>query len=329
MKAVILAAGKSTRTYPLTVTKPKPLLKVAGKTLLEYNLDQLTGLVDEVILIVNYKKDMIIDYFKDSYQGIKLTYVDQPEPLGTGHALLQAKDLIQERFILLMGDDLYSKQDIQNCIKHNYCVLAKEVDNPENFGVLELIGKKVKNIVEKPQMFFSNLANCALYVLDEKIFPFIENLRKSKRGEFEITDAIRELARKEDIFYVKATQWTPIGYPWDLFKFKDLLGIKGNAIGNNCKIDGVVENSIIMDNTLVRPGSVVKDSILGDNVTFQGTIHSNENATSIVKKIPRKAGKLGAVIGDDCTLEKVNITTGVKIWPGTKISGIDIKEDVE
>jgi UDP-N-acetylglucosamine diphosphorylase / glucose-1-phosphate thymidylyltransferase / UDP-N-acetylgalactosamine diphosphorylase / glucosamine-1-phosphate N-acetyltransferase / galactosamine-1-phosphate N-acetyltransferase len=315
MKAVILAAGKSTRTYPLTVTKPKPLLKVAGKTLLEYNLDQLNGLVDEVILVVNYKKEMIKEYFGEKYQDLKLSYVEQPDALGTGNAVLQVKDIIKERFVLLMGDDLYYKEDIKKCLEYDYCVLAQEVNNPENFGVLELIGTKVKNIVEKPQKYFSNLANCALYVLDEKIFPLIENLKKSKRGEYEITDSIKELAKKEDINYVKAKQWTSIGYPEDLFKFKELIGIKGNAIGEDCVIEGEVENSIIMDNVKIAKGSIVKNSIIGDNVIFNGKIESDS--------------KLGAIIADDCKLEGVTIQPGVKIWPGKNIKDKDIKEDVE
>ena len=94
-QAVIMAAGKSTRTYPLTATRPKPLLKIANKTLLEYNLDALLPFVDEIIIIVNYRKEMIMESFGNSYKEIKLTYVEQSEPKGTGHAALQVEKNIK------------------------------------------------------------------------------------------------------------------------------------------------------------------------------------------------------------------------------------------
>src|SRR3989344_1124817 len=116
MQAVIMAAGKSTRTYPLTLTRPKPLLPIANKPLLEHTLDNLHGTADEIILIVGYKKEMIRDKFGKSYKGMRLRYVNQKEQLGTGHALLMAKPFITGRFIVMAGDDLYSKQDIKACV---------------------------------------------------------------------------------------------------------------------------------------------------------------------------------------------------------------------
>src|SRR3989338_554814 len=105
MQAIILAAGKSTRTFPLTLTRPKPLLKVGKKTLLEHNLEQLDGLFDEVILVVGYKKEMLtnfIDKIKNNYK-FKIRFVEQKEQLGTGHALLQVKDIVKDKFLLMMG----------------------------------------------------------------------------------------------------------------------------------------------------------------------------------------------------------------------------------
>ena len=111
MKAVILVAGKSTRTHPLTLSKPKPLLKIANTTLLEYNLNQLDGLVEEVILVVGYKKEMIKDMFGDSFKKVKITYVEQIEQNGTGGALLSVKNHLKGKFLVMNGDDLFSKKD--------------------------------------------------------------------------------------------------------------------------------------------------------------------------------------------------------------------------
>src|SRR3989339_1496992 len=136
MQAVILAAGKSTRTYPLTLTRPKPLLKAANKTILQHNLDNLSGIVDEVILVVGYKKEMIKKEFGNKHKNIKLIYVEQKEQLGTAHALSFAEPYIKNKFILMMGDDIYSRWDIKNCIKYQYSILATIVKDPQNFGVI-------------------------------------------------------------------------------------------------------------------------------------------------------------------------------------------------
>lgn len=329
MQAVVLAAGKSTRTYPLTLTRPKPLLKVGKKTLLEHNLEQLDGLIDELILVVGYKKDMIINFvdkIKSKYK-FKISFVEQKEQLGTGHALLQVKDAVKGRFLLMMGDDLYSRKDIENCMKHDFCILAKKVKDPSSFGILEVIGKKVKNIIEKPQLRFSDLANCALYVTDERIFDVVEKLKKSKRKEYEITSAINLLAQKIDIPYVLAKEWIPVGYPWDLFNVKKIFGIKGNAIGDNCKIYGDVNNSIIMDKTIIEKGSYIENSIIGEAVYFNGIAKAADNVVSIVNGLPRDAGRFGAVIGDGVKAEEVNIKPGCKIWPGSRIKG-EVVEDI-
>ncbi|HLG23572.1 MAG TPA: sugar phosphate nucleotidyltransferase, partial [Candidatus Nanoarchaeia archaeon] len=213
MQAVLLAAGKSTRAYPLTLTIPKPLLKVANKTLLEHNLKSLAGLVDEVIIIVGYKKGLIQKKFGNKYQSIRIKYITQKQQLGTAHALYLAKDRIKGKFILMMGDDIYSKIDIAKCLKYVYSILVQKVKNPEIFGVIKHKNNILIDFVEKPKFFVSNLANTALYVLDKKIFPCIEKTKKSERGEIEMPDAVKLLSKENKIHCVKAARWIPIGYP--------------------------------------------------------------------------------------------------------------------
>jgi len=106
-QAVILAAGKSTRTYPLTLTKPKPLLKVAGKTIIEHNLEQLIGIVDEVYIVVGHKAEMIKKFVGNEFKGIKIKYVTQKKPTGNASALMNVEKQIKGKFILMFGDDLY------------------------------------------------------------------------------------------------------------------------------------------------------------------------------------------------------------------------------
>src|SRR3989344_8750714 len=197
MQAVILAAGKSTRTYPLTLTRPKPLLKAANKTIIGHNLDNLTGFVDEVILVVGYKKEMVKTQFGNKYKNIKLKYVEQKEQLGTAHALSVTESYIKDKFILMMGDDIYSNGDIKNCIKYQYSILTTIVKDPQNFGVITEKNGILNDFVEKPKTFVSDLASTAFYVLDKKIFYYTKQIRKSERNEFELPDAVKLLSKYE------------------------------------------------------------------------------------------------------------------------------------
>ena len=346
MQAVILAAGKSTRTYPLTITKPKPLLKAANKTLLEHNLDNLDNLVDEAIIVVGYKKGMIKKHIGSRYKNIKITYVEQKEQSGTGNALLLVEKYIKNHFISLHGDDVYSRKDLKNIAgsKYQYSILIKKIKNPKLFGVILQKNNILVDLIEKSQKFVSNLANTGLYKLDKKIFNSLKKTRKSARNEYDLTDAIKDLSKNEKIHCVASQQWLPIGYPWDLLKAdkilrkgKNIIGnnskihgkVRSSSIGENCAINGNVENSIVMDNATIGKGSVVRDSVIGDNVYFKGKILSKNNALSITKNKKIKAGRLGAIIADNANAKNVVIEPGCKIWPNKSISNTTIRKDIQ
>src|SRR3989338_5102288 len=246
MQAVILAAGKSTRTHPLTLTRPKPLLKVANRALLEHNLENLKDFVDEAVIIVGYKENLIKKLLGNRYKNLKIKYVGQKQQLGTGNALLAADNHIKDEFVSLHGDDIYSRDDFRNILKNKYSILVKKVGNPGAFGVL--IEKKgvLVDLIEKPQKPVSNLVNAGLYKLDRGIFTILKKLKKSKRNEYELTDAILALAKEKNVCCVHAKGWIPIGYPWDLLKADRILRKNRNRIGKGSKITGnVVDYSIV------------------------------------------------------------------------------------
>ena len=299
MQAVILAAGKSTRTYPLTVYRPKVLLKVANKTLLEHNLDQLEGMVDEAILIVGFKKEMITEAIGDQYKNIAIKYVEQKEQLGTGHALLQARDLIHDRFLMLAGDDLYSGKDIKKLIKYKYAALAKQVADPSRFGVFITEGQKARGIVEKPKEFVSDLANTSCYVFDKDIFTRLTGLETSERGELELTDAIHDIAASED-FFVETIQdfWLPIGYPWNL--------LEANAHFLNLieqEIKGTIEENVFIRGNLV----LGKWSVILSGSYIEGNVVIGKNC-----KIGPNAYIRGLTcIGDSCRIGPAEISSSI------------------
>lgn len=275
MQAIILAAGKSTRTQPLTVNTPKVLLPIANKPLIEHNLDPLVGLVDEVIIVVGFMKEKIIEHLKDEYKGIKIKYVEQIKQLGTGDAVHCCKPLIKDKFILLMGDDIYHKDDIKQCLKYKYSVLVQKVKNPERFGVF-IVDKDnyVKDLIEKPKEFVSDLANCALYVLDKKVLDI--ELKKSARGEYEITDAVLQVSKKEKVKCVEvANYWLSIGYAWHLLDAnKEILErMKKSVIKGTIEDGAVIKGNVFVDEgCLIKSGAYIegpamfgKDSVIGPN----------------------------------------------------------------
>lgn len=210
MKAVILAAGKGTRLQPLTHTIPKGLIDVNNKPILEHIIESIKNIVDEIIIVIGYKGDLIQNYFKNKYESIPITYVIQEEALGTGHALLQAKPYLKDKFIVLNGDDIYSSKDLENISKYNFALLSYEVSNPENFGVI--VGENIlEEIIEKPKIFISNKVNTGVYVLTTEIFK--HNLVKSSRGEYEIIDYLNYIIQqsKHLIHIVPISNyWLPI-----------------------------------------------------------------------------------------------------------------------
>ena len=342
MHAVILSAGSSTRTYPLTLTTPKPMLKIANKPLLEHTFERLIGIADEVIIVIGYMGDGIRNYFGNNFRNIRLRYIEQREQLGTGHALLQTKDIIKGRFLVMMGDDLYSHGDIKNCLRHNLAVVASKVTNPENYGIFTIKNNFVMDIIEKPQRFVGNLANTGLYILDDKIFGVLSGLKKTERNEYELTDAIREISKSRNLECVVSTEWLPIAYPWDMLRADSVLRNKKNSIGknsrisgtlenssvgDNCVITGIVRNSIIMDNARIED-SVIEDSVIGNNVFFSGIVKPVLNIQKIINGRKVSIERIGCIIGDNTEALDVRIESGAMIWPGIKITNKSIEGDI-
>ncbi|MBI3027602.1 NTP transferase domain-containing protein [Candidatus Woesearchaeota archaeon] len=343
MQAVILAAGKSTRTYPLTITKPKPLLKICNKTLLQHNFGQLGNIVNEAIIVVGYKKNLIKNHLGHNYKNIKIKYVEQKQQLGTGNALLAVQKYIKNDFISLYGDDFYSIEDFRNIVRNRYAILIKKVNNPNAFGVILEKNGVLTDLIEKPQKFVSNMANTGLYKLDKQIFPIIRKTTKSKRHEYELTDAIKQLAKKEKVYCVRSRKWFPIVYPWDLLKIDSILrknrniigkgskvygNVENSSIGDNCMINGTVRNSVVMDNTFIDRSSIAEDSVIGSNVHFSGKIIAKNNTFSLVKGKRIRAGRLGAIIADNVKAKNVVVNAGCKIWPNRSILNKTISKDV-
>jgi UDP-N-acetylglucosamine diphosphorylase / glucose-1-phosphate thymidylyltransferase / UDP-N-acetylgalactosamine diphosphorylase / glucosamine-1-phosphate N-acetyltransferase / galactosamine-1-phosphate N-acetyltransferase len=208
MKAVILAAGRGTRMAPITDTIPKPMVQIQGKPLIEHNLEKLSGLADEVIIVVGYLSEQIKNYFQGSFNGMKIKYVFQESPLGTGDALFRCRHLLSGRFILMMGDDLYSRKDIEKCLENETSILACEMNeecsggkiSPDQNGCLF-------EIIEGRHS--SGSINTGFYALNDKIFSYSPPFNKDKK-EYYLTEAVKQMSKDHPIRIVRSTWWRQI-----------------------------------------------------------------------------------------------------------------------
>ncbi|MDP1620078.1 MAG: nucleotidyltransferase family protein, partial [bacterium] len=215
MQVVILAAGRGKRMEDLTNGIPKPMLKIKGKPILEHKINALPKEIKEIVFVVGYYGEYIMNHFKRYFNGRKVTYVFQTDLNGTGGALFLARSVLKDRFLVMMGDDLYHKKDIKALIKHNLAVLGREVEDVSKFGIIKTNqdGHMVE-IVEKPKRSKDKLANTGVYVISKEIFNY--DLVPIGGGEFGLPQTLAKMAKDHAVKVEKATIWHAIGNPGDL-----------------------------------------------------------------------------------------------------------------
>ena len=229
MQCVILAAGKGTRLRPLTEHIPKPLVPVAGKPLLDHIASVLPSSVQELIIVTGYLGERIREHCKEEYMGRKVTYVEQLEQKGTGHALWLCREHIRGRFLYMFADDIHGKADIARATSFTRSMLTFTTATPERFGIaVRNPDGTLAEFVEKPKYPPSNLASTGVFVLDENIFNY--KLKLGAQGEFYHTDVIKEYAKDYPIAVVEQNLWIPIGYPEDVENANKLLEARPNLV---------------------------------------------------------------------------------------------------
>ncbi len=211
MDAIILAAGKGTRLRPHTETVPKPLLDVQGRPILDWIVAALPP-VERLVVVVNYLADQIEDYLARQTHVKDWTTVRQESPRGTGDALMSCKGAIgSDRVMVLNGDDLIGRADLAALAAVPMGILAHPVDAPDEYGILfRHADGTLQKVVEKPKgLTPPQLANIGGYVFPKEVFGL--TLPLSPRGEYEITDAVSQLAAHGGFHVVAAKYWLPIG----------------------------------------------------------------------------------------------------------------------
>ena len=225
MQAIVLAAGEGSRMRPLTTSRPKVMLPIAGKPLLEHIIRRAHGAgADRFVLVVGYGAESVRSYFGDgSRLNLHIDYAQQAKQLGTGHALMAAESLAEDRFLVINGDVLPDAASLREMARGGVAVSAIKVDDPKRYGVFTEKNGYFESVVEKSANPPSNLANAGIYLLQRGIFDILRAAPLSVRGEYELTDGLNLLATQEKIRIVENESWLEIGRPWDILAANEVL----------------------------------------------------------------------------------------------------------
>jgi len=325
MKAVVLAAGEGVRLRPLTETRPKVLLPLGGRPIIELLLEEARKAgVSEAVIVVRYRKEMVQEALSKADLGMKISFVEQGEERGTGAALRCAKGLLDAPFLVLAGDMVTEASAIRSVIEAHsggITLALKKVADPRGYGVAGVSGGKVSHFEEKGPKPASDLANMSIYCMDPSVFNDLEALTISPRGEYEITDLLIG-ARA----VICDAYWNDVAYPWDMldansFVLSRMEGEAGHV--ENSTIEGRVVvakgarvfNSHIEGNVFIGPGSVIGPFAIIKGDTSIGAGCSIGGGTTVKNSIVMDGvnAKHLSYIGDSLVGENVNFGSGTQI----------------
>lgn len=282
MKAAVLAAGEGIRLRPITTTRPKHLIMLAGKPILEHCLLALkTSTVKEVVIVVHYMADAIRTHFGDGKKfGLEIEYVEQKGLLGTGNAVSILEPLMQEDFLVVNGDMLFDSEAVKTVIethkeeKPAVTMAVAPVEKPEDYGIVELDNNKVRGIIEKPprEKAPTNLANAGIYIFSTEIFAKLRQTSPSTRGEREIPDALTLLIKESRPVVaarIDKKQWLDIGRPWDLLEANRWTLMRMKA-----RMNGLIENGA----HLLGPVTIAETARIRSGAYIEGPVYIDEES---------------------------------------------------
>ncbi len=294
IKVIIPAAGAGKRLFPHTFTKPKPMVYIAGKPIIGHILDRMKDVEpEEIIMVVGYRKEQIISYIDKNYSDVfNIRYIEQEEQLGLGHSIHVAKDAIGDSDIMIALGDMIFKAGYHEFYMHylNNCnssgsIGVREVSDPQKYGIVELDGRYIKGLEEKPAHPKSNLGIAGVYFIKDVpvLLSILDEMLKKDmrtRGEFQLTDALQEIVnRGYHLETFPVSSWYDCGHPESLletnrvlldekeqvdhsYQMKDSVLIPPVAIGENVTII----NSVIGSHVSIESDSYIESSIISDSV---------------------------------------------------------------
>ncbi|HKJ58557.1 MAG TPA: sugar phosphate nucleotidyltransferase [Halobacteriales archaeon] len=330
--AVVLAAGEGTRLRPLTRHRPKPMLPAANRPILEYVFDALIDAgIERITVVVGYKHDRVQNHFGSDYRDVPIGYVHQQKQLGSGHALLQASEAVDDPFIVVNGDQIADPRmvaAVMEAAQEGDAVARLAVIEREevgSYGAVTLEGDRVVDFIEKPQAGTYHLLNAGVYAFDGRIFDVLDETPR-REGDLDLPDAIGSIMAADEPIGAVRTRgiWIDATYPWDLLAVaRDLLAAgwidvdeagEGTWIADSARIhdSAVVQSPVVVGpDAVVGPGAVVgPHTALGRNVTVGANAVVQSSVVDEDTRVDAGATLVDCVTGQ-----------GVRVGAGTVVPG--------
>ena len=305
-QAIVLAAGEGERLRPFTASKPKVMIKVANKPILQYVVEALErNAIRRIIFVVGYKKEKIMDYFEDGKNfGVEIEYVLQKHPLGTGDALKQAENKADEHFLVLSGDnvieaDTISDSGLLETEKDENAMLIKAHEDVGKYGVAIVKDGILEDIIEKPSEEVSNLVNTGIYAFKKEVFAFMEP---------ELTTALKNRIHLGNHINACKTHglWLDAVYPWDILRLNAII-----LNTNLAKLEGKIEHGVTIEGAV----SIGKKSVIRANSYLKGPVIIGDNC---------EIGPNACVFPSSSIGNEVSIGTFTEIRNSVLMDGVEI-----
>lgn len=327
MKIVIPVAGAGAKLRPHTYTQPKPLIPLAGKTILSFIMDQFidAGMTD-FVFVIGYLGEKIKHFVEEKYPGITARFVVQDEHSGTGNAVYLTKDLFSpgEEMMVVYGDTI-CEFDLQAVLNSPYSMVGvKKVDDPRDFGVAEINGQgQIIQALEKPKIPKSNMAMVGIYKIKEteKLFHIIANASQQRElnEEYTLTQAIDTLAKTDvPIHTFQVNNWFDCGKKETLLATNAILLAEAEYASEEIPF---FDNTIILHPVSIGKGCLIENSIIGPNVSIgeHAVIRSSMIHDSIIGSYSeiKQIALHSSLIGSDASIsgasQKLNIGDNTEI----------------
>lgn len=296
MQALVLVGGLGTRLRPLTYTRPKPLLPVLNVPLVDRILEGLPPVIDEAVIAGGYRMEDVEAHLDEEPPGVDVTLVDEDEQLGTAGAIKNAEDVLEGPFFVLNGDvlcslDLEAMLDFHREKEADATIALWEVDKPQHFGVMDMVGDRIQAFVEKPptkEDAPSTLANAGTYLLEPEVLDAIPAGEKVSIEKETFPGLLNDGA---DVFgFAFEGYWVDCGRPETYRQAHALLleeegrdrevgagsRVQGDvegwiSVGDDATVHGgaTVARSVLLDGARVEPEATVRDSVLGTDATVE------------------------------------------------------------
>ena len=345
----MLAAGRGERLWPLTENRPKHLLPVGGRPVIERTLRSLSKSgVRDVVLVINFREDKIRQEIGNGrHLGCDITYVRQRRIAGTADAIKAAKAELdrEDIFLVVYGDDYYSEDALSRMVKKaaradDMMIATAIVENSAGFGSLTISHGLVRSIREK-HVKGRGLVNAGIYLLSKSIFPVVAKTRKSLRNEYELTDSLEEMLRQGQrlsAFRLEKGEWVGISYPWDLLEANRLAmdkrrpSVAGKVeAGANLRGSVEVERGAVVksgsylegpvfvgEGAVVGPNSYLRShTALGRNVKVGSSCEVKNSIVMANTTIPHLSYIGDSIIGENCSLGAGTVTANLRFDEAT------------